>query len=182
VLSVDHGEPVTSVVLRRGGAALASAGGTTVKVWDVLGGGRLLASFSSHAKLVTAAALDGSGARLLPAALDGALKVHDAATWSVVHTARFPGAALCALAVPPDNSRFAVGAADGTLWVRSRALRLGDALLEGRDAGLLRSGSYKYFVRGRGGAGARVEDAAGDFLRLGGGRVKRAIRGLFGVA
>jgi len=166
VLSVDHGEPVTSVVLLRGGAALASAGGTTVKVWDVLGGGRLLASFSSHAKLVTAAALDGSGARLLTAALDGALKVHDAATWSVVHTARFPGAALVAVGMAPDNSRFAVGAADGTLWVRARALRLGDALLERRDAAAARAGSLRYFLRGR---GARADDGGGGGAGGGGG-------------
>jgi WD40 repeat protein len=157
VLSVDHGEPVTSVVLLRGGAALASAGGSTVKIWDVLGGGRLLASFSSHSKLVTSLALDGTGARLLSAGLDGVVKMHDAATWAVTHTARFPGASLVAMAMPSDNSRFAVGAADGTLWVRSRALRLGDALVERRAAGLMRAGSYRYFLRGRGGAGARAD-------------------------
>jgi WD40 repeat protein len=159
VLTVDHGEPVTSVALLRGGAALVSTGGTTVKVWDVVGGGRLLASFSSHAALVAACAPDATGARLLTAGLDGVVKVHETALWAVVHTARFPGAALLAVAVPPDNSRFAVGAADGTLWVRARALRLGDALLERRGAALMRAGSHRYFVRGAGGAGARAEDA-----------------------
>ena len=45
-------------------------GGSYVKVWDLLGGGRLLAAFSSHAKTVTSLAFDGSSQRLLSGSLD----------------------------------------------------------------------------------------------------------------
>ena len=82
--------------------------------------------------------------------------------------------------------------------LRSRAKRLASALGEDRDLALLdvemrvaraqlagsplASAIDGALRLARLEAGARVEDAAGDFLRLGGGRVKRAIRGLFGVA
>lgn len=45
-------------------------GGSYVKVWDMLSGGRLLAAFSSHSKTVTSLAFDGSSQRLLSASLD----------------------------------------------------------------------------------------------------------------
>ena len=82
--------------------------------------------------------------------------------------------------------------------LRARAKRLAAALGEDRDLALLDvemrvaraqlagsplAGAIDGALRlARLESGARVEDAAGDFLRLGGGRVKRSIRGLFGIA
>jgi hypothetical protein len=151
LLTVDHGEPVTSLVLH--GNALISAGGTTIRVWDVLSGGRPLLAVRAHAKLITALAVDGAGTRLLSASLDGLLKVHALGTLALAHTQRFGGALLC-LSLPPDNSRIAVGGADGAVTVRARNARLGDALLERKEADMLRGGSYRFFLRGRGGAEA----------------------------
>ena len=156
MLSVDHGEPVTSVLLC--GSTVLSIGGSTVKVWDVLNSGRLLHSFASHTKLITAAALDGTGSRLLTAGLDGLVKVHTVGAYAVSHTARFTGQ-LLALALPRDNSRLLVGGTDGTLWVRQRSMSMGEALLERKETALLRGGSYRYFLRGRGSA-AGPEDLA----------------------
>ena len=45
---VDHGAPVEDVLMLPGGGLLLSAGGNTLKVWDVLGGGRLVHTFSQH--------------------------------------------------------------------------------------------------------------------------------------
>ena len=45
-------------------------GSNIVKVWDVLAGGRLLASFSNHQKTITSLCFDGSYHRLLSASLD----------------------------------------------------------------------------------------------------------------
>lgn len=162
VLSVDHGEPVTSVAILSGGLAVLSAGSNYCRVWDVVGGGRLLHEWAPHSKLITAVAVDGTGSRLVSAGLDGLVKVADLSTFAVTHTQRFPGQ-LLALALPANNARFVVGAADGTLWVRQRVVRLGDAIVERKEARVLRSGSYRYFLRGTS-SRAGVEDvvAAGD--------------------
>jgi U3 small nucleolar RNA-associated protein 15 len=53
------------------------AGGDTVKVWDVLGSGQLLHSFSNHAKTITCLTVSPDATRLLSASLDGHVKVHD---------------------------------------------------------------------------------------------------------
>ena len=163
ILTVDHGEPVTAVLLA--GSTVISVGGQTCKVWDILNSGRLLHTVTSHTKLVTAACVDGSGARLLTAGLDGLVKVHSMGTFAVCHTARFTGQ-LLALSVPADNSRMLVGAVDGTLWVKQRAMTMGDALLERKESGLLRGGGYRYFLRGRG-SSAGPEDFAAHSLSNG---------------
>jgi U3 small nucleolar RNA-associated protein 15 len=54
---------------------MLTAGGTSLKLWDIVGGGRLLDTISAHQKLITAVTLDGTGSRLLSAGLDGLVKV-----------------------------------------------------------------------------------------------------------
>lgn len=39
-------------------------------MWDILGGGRLLAGFSNHQKTITSICLDGENRRLLSGSLD----------------------------------------------------------------------------------------------------------------
>ena len=51
-------------------------GSNIVKVWDVLAGGRLLASFSNHQKTITSLCFDGSYHRLLSAGLDRCVISH----------------------------------------------------------------------------------------------------------
>lgn len=52
-----------------------TAGGNEIKVWDMLGGGKLLHTFSSHLKNITGITFDGTGSRLLSCGLDGHVKV-----------------------------------------------------------------------------------------------------------
>lgn len=147
--TVDHGEPVTAVSFLPGGGTLVTAGGNTCKVWDIVGGGKLIQSFSSHQKLITSLQVDGSGSRLLTAGLDGLVKVHEIGTYKVTHTMHFPGQ-IFALGLPVDNSKVAVGSTDGTLRIHQRQVRLHESTLESRDADMFRSSSYRYFLRGRG--------------------------------
>jgi U3 small nucleolar RNA-associated protein 15 len=142
-----------------------------IRVWDVLGGGKQLHAVRAHAKLITALAVDGAGTRLLSASLDGLLKVHTLGTLALAHTQRF-GGALLSLALPHDNSRLAVGGADGAVTVRARMARLGDALLERREAEMLRGGGYRFFLRGRGAGQAAPAAEGGE----GGGGSGRALR------
>ena len=47
-----------------------SLGSNIIKVWDILGGGRLLAGFSNHQKTITSICFDGEYRRLLSGSLD----------------------------------------------------------------------------------------------------------------
>lgn len=66
---------------------MASAGGTDVKIWDIVGGGRLVQTLGSHQKTVTSltmtapressSALEQDAPRLLTSSLDGHVRVFD---------------------------------------------------------------------------------------------------------
>lgn len=75
VMQVDHGQPVQAAVVLPGGGVLATAGGNVIKIWDLLGGGRLLQAMCNHSKPITSLAIDGDGGRLLSGSLDHHLKV-----------------------------------------------------------------------------------------------------------
>jgi U3 small nucleolar RNA-associated protein 15 len=74
-MRVDHGQPVQAAVVLPGGGVLATAGGNVIKIWDLLGGGRLLQAMCNHSKPITSLAIDGDGGRLLSGSLDHHLKV-----------------------------------------------------------------------------------------------------------
>lgn len=52
LVCIDHDAPIEAVVLLRGDAVLATAGGTTIKLWDIASGGRLLCTLQNHHKSV----------------------------------------------------------------------------------------------------------------------------------
>jgi U3 small nucleolar RNA-associated protein 15 len=138
---------------------MMTAGGTTCKLWDLIGGGRLIHDFSAHQKLVTSLALDGTCTRLLSGGLDGLVKVYEFGAFQVTHQIRM-GAPILSLAVAPDNSRLVVGTTDGSLHIRQRSVNMGESLIEKKEAAVLRSGSYRYFLRGRGSeASVGLDDA-----------------------
>lgn len=55
--SMVHGYPVEAVKILPNGTLLVTAGGSEVKIWDLLAGGRLLKTISTHNKTVTSLAL-----------------------------------------------------------------------------------------------------------------------------
>lgn len=164
-LTVSHGAPVEAVAFLPGGSVLVSAGGGDVKLWDVIGGGRLLQTLSAHQKTVTSVAADSSGSRLLSAGLDQLLKVHDLRTWEVLHTIKLSSPAL-SIALSPDTSHLAIGLLDGTLSLRHRssagaasaasgptsaasaAAAAGPVDPQQPESRPLRGGTYRYFIRG----------------------------------
>jgi U3 small nucleolar RNA-associated protein 15 len=77
-LKMDHGAPVSALHPLNGGALMLSAGSNYCRIWDVMGGGKLLCEWSSHQKTITSVCLDGTGTRILTAGLDGHVKIHDA--------------------------------------------------------------------------------------------------------
>jgi U3 small nucleolar RNA-associated protein 15 len=153
-------------LLLPGGGGLLTAGGNSVKLWDLVGGGRLMHSFSHHQKLITAMTLDGAGTRLLTGGLDGLVKVYELGTFAVAHSMRYDAPVL-SLGVSPDNTRLVVGCTDASLVVKTRPVKVADVVSESKSARVLRGGSYRYFLRGQ----ATV--AAADDIRVETGRKQR---------
>lgn len=130
-MCLDHGSPVESVAVFPNGRIAASAGGTTVKLWDLAAGGRPLQTISNHQKTVTCAhaidVRDSGGAtcsRLLTASLDGHVKVYDMDSLSVAHAYKYP-AGVTAVAVAPDLSCMVAALADRSMVVRRHQNGLG---------------------------------------------------------
>lgn len=158
VLTVDHGEPVTQVTILPGGGTLLTAGSNTCKLWDIISGGKLIHTFSAHQKLITSLCLDGTQTRLLSGGLDGLVKVYELGTFNVSHHMRYPSPIL-SMGCAPDNSRLVIGTTDGNMHVKQRLVKMGEVLQEQKAAAVLRSGSYRYFLRGGGrGNEATVDD------------------------
>lgn len=78
---------------------LRSAGGTEVKIWDIVGGGKQLHLLGSHQKTVTSltmtahsnsgASMEQDAPRLLTGSLDGHVKVFDLNQFKVMLHAFF---------------------------------------------------------------------------------------------
>ncbi|KAL7753921.1 U3 small nucleolar RNA-associated protein 15 [Sorochytrium milnesiophthora] len=149
VMTIDHGAPVESVLVFPGSSAFLSAGGPLFKVFDIVGGGRMLRSVCNHQKTVTSMTFDSSGSRLLTGSLDHSVKVYDVSSYKVVHTMKYPTPIL-SIALSRDDTHLAVGMADGTLSIRSRETKPQHDQTPSADVQRYRTGTYKYFMRGQG--------------------------------
>ena len=83
VCDMDHGHPVECCLIASSGAMVLTAGGNEIKLWDVVGGGRLVHTFCNHQKNITGMCFDGTGSRLLSCGLDGHVKVYSLQTMQV---------------------------------------------------------------------------------------------------
>lgn len=119
VSSMDHGAPVESVLMHSYGGICISAGSNFVKVWDVVGGGRLLYQFSNHQKTVTSLCFDGQQKRLLSASLDRNVKIYNVHDYSVVATLNYPSPIL-AMDLSRDDMHLVIGMADGAISLQHR--------------------------------------------------------------
>ncbi|XP_074624441.1 U3 small nucleolar RNA-associated protein 15 homolog [Acropora palmata] len=146
VLSMDHGCPVECVTVFPSGGICISAGSNIIKVWDILGGGRLLAGFSNHQKTITSICLDGENRRLLSGSLDRHVKIYDVQDYTVVHSMDYP-APILSLKISPDDTHLVAGMSNKFLSIKYRLKH--EAKEEAPRSRNLKSGTYRYFVRGK---------------------------------
>lgn len=119
-MTIDHGDVVESVLAFPSKSILLSAGGTSLKVWDMLQGGRLLANISNHHKSITCMCLSHDYTRLLTGSLDGHVKIYDVGSYQAVHDIKYP-APILSMALSPDEDRhLVVGMTNNTISVRER--------------------------------------------------------------
>lgn len=167
LMEINHGKPVEDVIYLPSGGLIATAGGNCVKIWDVIGGGRLLHSMESHNKTVTSLCLGKIGReggeeaqqyRVLSVSLDGYMKVFDYTKSKITHSMRFPNPLLC-IGFSPDCSTRVIGTSNGTLYIGRRKVKessLGEEMMG--DLGpvavepqrrALRPSYFRYFHRGQ---------------------------------
>jgi len=127
-LQTKHGAPVEACLVTTSGALLVTVGGTMVKVWDLVAGGRLLTSLSPHHKTITSLALSGSGKHLVTGSLDRQAHWIELASFRSVYSLQFP-ASVMAVAVAADDSTMAAGMIDGLVqWRHRREEELKDGM------------------------------------------------------
>ncbi|RKP06605.1 putative U3 small nucleolar RNA-associated protein [Thamnocephalis sphaerospora] len=146
---MQHGQPVEDVIAFPGGGLIVSAGGPTLKLWDLLAGGRLTQAIGNHQKTVTSLAFAMDATRLVTGSLDQHVKIYDPQTWQVVHTVRQPAPVL-SIGMSPNDSVLAVGMSSGMLALRTRRAGAEDATRREERAEVLQQGAYRFFSRGVG--------------------------------
>ncbi|MBW0484842.1 hypothetical protein O181_024557 [Austropuccinia psidii MF-1] len=135
VWSANHRHPIENILIHPSNTLAISAGGPTLKIWDILGSSQHnqpLLNISNHQKTITSLAwargpsnqidqANHSTRRLLSAGLDGLVKVYDLSTGSykVRHTIRYSSPIL-SMDLSPDDNLLIVGCTDGSLSMRKR--------------------------------------------------------------
>ncbi|KAI9251965.1 WD40-repeat-containing domain protein [Sporodiniella umbellata] len=154
-MTMNHGAPVESLLMYPNGAAVISSGGPTVKVWDLLSGGRCIHTLSNFQKTVTSMCFDGSASRLVTGSLDQHVKIFDVQDYKVVHSVKYP-APILSVGLSPDDTHLAAGMANGLLSIRQRQLKASEKALKKNTQDYIKAGTYKYFMRGQ--TNAPVDD------------------------
>ncbi|XP_064546651.1 U3 small nucleolar RNA-associated protein 15 homolog [Drosophila montana] len=115
--TLDHGSPVESMLFLPSGSIFITAGGTQVRVWDLISGCRLLTTMSQHHKTITCLRLGSDGRRLLSGGLDRHVKIYDVSTYKTVHTLTYPNAVV-SLAVAAKDQAVVAGMVDGLVSIK----------------------------------------------------------------
>ncbi|XP_017877028.1 U3 small nucleolar RNA-associated protein 15 homolog [Ceratina calcarata] len=119
ILSVTHEAPVESLLFLPMGGIFLSAGGTEIRVWDALAGGRLLAKIGQHHKTVTCLKIASNGYRIVSGSLDRHVKIYDSGTYKTVHSFDYPNAIL-SIGISPNDETIVAGMVDGLISVKRR--------------------------------------------------------------
>jgi U3 small nucleolar RNA-associated protein 15 len=121
--TLEHQAPIEDIVALPGGGIVISAAANEIKIWDVVGGFRLLDTLSAHQKAVTSLSYDPSRSRLFTSSLDSTVKVFDTNTYKIIHVIKYPAPILCA-GISPKNTHLVTGMSDGMLSIRHRVVKL----------------------------------------------------------
>ncbi|KAJ5069979.1 u3 small nucleolar RNA-associated protein [Anaeramoeba ignava] len=146
ILTLQHKEPVQSVLLFKSTTMIVSSSGNEVHIWDILAGGKELTSFTNHQKAITSLSLAKSGERLLSAGIDQLVKVYSLSTFETLHTMKFV-APILSLGVSPNDSHLVVGMSNGLLSIRHR--KSSDSV-DLQNKNLQKKQNYQFFIHGSG--------------------------------
>ncbi|XP_015190250.1 PREDICTED: U3 small nucleolar RNA-associated protein 15 homolog [Polistes dominula] len=143
IFTVNHEAPVESVLFLPSGGIFLSAGGTDVKVWDALAGGKLLAKISQHHKTVTCLKITSSGHRILSGSLDRHVKIYDAGTYKTVHTLDYPNSVL-SIGISANEETIVAGMVDSLISVQRREEDVKDIKVQRKKMSYKNEGGNTY--------------------------------------
>ncbi|GAV03211.1 hypothetical protein RvY_13670 [Ramazzottius varieornatus] len=166
VQEFNHGAPIESVLMTTSGNIVLTAGGTTIKVWDIVAGGSCLTSFSSHHKTITDLCFASGYSRLLSSSIDRHVKIYDMASYTVVHSMDFATPVL-SIGVSPDDETLCVGMTDGVISIRKRKEPVDEEAMEQKAIEKKKWGKYllkeKYYTPDE--SAIRVKEEEREFLK-----------------
>lgn len=119
VMTLNHGVPIEALVFLPSGSVIVSAGGTEIKFWDAIGGGRLLGKINQHTKTVTSLCVANKGRHLVTGSLDQHVKFFNIFNYQMVHNLNYTSPVM-SVGVSKDNNTLAVGQINGTIAVHRR--------------------------------------------------------------
>ncbi|OMH85767.1 U3 small nucleolar RNA-associated protein 15-like protein [Zancudomyces culisetae] len=154
ILTLDHGEPVESVLFFRGGNLIAVAGGPYVKIYDIKMNGKCVGVLGNHEKTVTCMAFDGKFSRLLVGTLDQHVKVYELQDYKLVCSMNYP-APILSMGISQDDRVLVVGMSTGLLSIKKQK-PVGSQELKVHER-ITRSGTYQYFIRGTTNKGEKTD-------------------------
>lgn len=164
---MNHGAPVEALLLMKNDSGdtpwLLSAGGTEIKVWNILSGICHSTLSTMHSKTITCMvsmtrSVEGTSKawRILTAALDGMIRIH---TWSstkgelkYIHGVKL-SEPITSLAFNETYSRMAIGTTTGQVLFRQEGLNI-QSHKRKRDP---KAGTFAFFTRGQN-VDAKAED------------------------
>ncbi|KAG9305358.1 hypothetical protein G9A89_011491 [Geosiphon pyriformis] len=150
-ITMQHGAPVESLLIFPSGGILVSAGGSTLQVWDLIGGGRLVHSLSNHQKTITSLCFDSSYSHILTGSLDRHIKIYDVQDYKVIHSFKYNHPIL-SVAFSPDDTCLVTGMTSGQMAIQQRKSRSKDtamALNKKQEERKLFGGTWEFFKRGQ---------------------------------
>ncbi|XP_050523764.1 U3 small nucleolar RNA-associated protein 15 homolog [Daktulosphaira vitifoliae] len=117
-MSVNHEAPVESLMFLPSGSLLISAGGTEVRIWDVLAG-KLLAKLTQNHKTVTALCMAKNGSAIVTASLDKHVKIYNVSSFQLSHDITYPSPVL-SIDISRDDKTIVAGTVDGIVNITKR--------------------------------------------------------------
>lgn len=117
IFEVNHGRPVEALMFLPAAGIFLSAGGTSIKVWDLMSSGKLMAQISEHHKTITCLRMASNGKRFMSSGLDRSVKVYDIVNYKSVHSFDFPNSVL-SLGVAPNDEAVVAGMVDGLISIQ----------------------------------------------------------------
>ena len=128
IITFNHNLPVEDLVIFPTGSIVISAGGNSIKIWDIVAG-KLIDTISNHQKTITSLTIDNSGNRLITGSIDQYVKIYDTKTYNVNYTFNYPSPVI-SVAISNDLKQLAVGLTDNTIQLRSRIARMNEIVLQ----------------------------------------------------
>ena len=123
VLQINTGAPVTSLVMQNGSGLIGAAGDQSIKLYDMVTGGRQLSTFGNHTKAITGLTIDQPKSRLLSVALDGTLRTYNLGSLSAMGKIDYKEP-LLSIDISKDGLALAVGAVGGNLYLEKPPIAL----------------------------------------------------------